>query len=100
VTRHPVPALDALRDGLHALVRERVANLVEEHRLRLPELAPLTELADPAAWFAVPGWYGGFSYRLDRTTLVVESWSRVVGGSGRRHVIDEHGTRLVDQGFV
>jgi hypothetical protein len=44
--------------------------------------------------------YGGFSYRLDGDHLIVESWSRVVGGSGQRHVIDERGTRLVADGFV
>jgi len=44
--------------------------------------------------------YGGFSYHLRREELIVESWMRIVGGSGQRHVITEHGARLVDEGFV
>ncbi|KAK3089772.1 hypothetical protein FSP39_006388 [Pinctada imbricata] len=33
--------------------------------------------------------------------VVVESWCRVVGGSGQRHEIDEEGNvKLVDEGFV
>jgi len=44
--------------------------------------------------------YGGFSYHLQREELIVVSWMRMVGGSGQRHVITEHGARLVDEGFV
>ena len=55
-------------------------------------------------WFAVPGMYGGFSYRLEaggvRPKLVSESWCRVVDGSGQRHEITPGGSQLVDEGFV
>jgi hypothetical protein len=55
-------------------------------------------------WFAVPGMYGGFSYRLEtegeESRLISESWCRVVGGSGERHEINAFGSRLVDEGFV
>ncbi|MCY4505399.1 MAG: hypothetical protein OXG35_00345 [Acidobacteria bacterium] len=55
-------------------------------------------------WFAVPGMYGGFSYRLEvddvRPQLVSESWCRVVGGSGQRHAITPGGSQLVEEGFV
>ena len=48
--------------------------------------------------------YGGFSYGFDgaasEPTLIAESWSRVVGGSGMRHAITASGTTLLDQGFV
>lgn len=102
VIRHSVdPAVrQAIQRHFHALIRERTEELVTTHRLRLPELEPLTEQEVPRCWFAVPGMYGGFNYGFVGDTLVVESWSRVVGGSGRRHVIDEHGARLVDSGFV
>ena len=78
--------------------------LIEEHGLRLPELEPLLELARPKMWFAVPGMYGGFSYRLEvdgvHPKLVSESWCRVVGGSGQRHAITPAGSQLVEEGFV
>ncbi|MFI7692415.1 hypothetical protein ACIBQ6_25330 [Nonomuraea sp. NPDC049655] len=102
VIRHHLPAgtLRSIQHHFHALIHERADDLVTEHQLRLPDLEPLTEQRHPACWFAVPGMYGGFSYRLERTRLTVESWCRVVGGSGQRHFIDEHGPRLVAEGFV
>lgn len=55
-------------------------------------------------WFPVPGMYGGFAYGLtegaDGLTLTVESWCRVFGGSGQRHVITPNSTELVEVGFV
>lgn len=55
-------------------------------------------------WFPVPGMYGGFAYELtegaDGLTLTVESWCRVVGGSGQRHIITPDSTELVEVGFV
>ena len=52
----------------------------------------------------MPGMYGGFSYRWEgmgkRARLVVESWCRVVEGSGQRHEITAEGSRLVEEGFV
>ena len=102
VIHHQLPAatLEAIQRGFHMLIHERAGDLVTDQQLRLPELEPLTEQQNPACWFPVPGMYGGFSYRLERGTLLVESWCRVVGGSGRRHVIDEHGMRLIAEGFV
>lgn len=58
-------------------------------------LEPLESL-----WFAYPGMYGGFSLSIHRGRLCVESWSRVVGGSGQAHVITENGCVLVEEGFV
>ncbi|TXK40345.1 ankyrin repeat domain-containing protein [Nonomuraea sp. C10] len=99
---HPVPegTLATIQRHFHGLIRQRAEDLVTLHRLRLPELEPLTEQADPSCWFPVPGMYGGFGYRLEPPGLVVESWCRVVGGSGQRHAIDEGGVRLLDEGFV
>jgi len=56
--------LAAIQDRFHRVIEGRVAKLVDEHGLRLPELVVLTELDRPEAWFAVPGMYGGFTYRL------------------------------------
>ena len=104
--RHRVPpgVLRKIQDHFHDVIRGRAADLVREEALRLPELEPLLELETPATWFAVPGMYGGFSYRLDlsrpEATLVSESWCRVVGGSGQRHEITCRGSALVEEGFV
>ncbi|YCK42257.1 hypothetical protein ACNF49_51925 [Actinomadura sp. ATCC 39365] len=102
VIHHRLPAetLRLIQRHFHALIHERADDLVTEHRLRLPELEPLTEQRHPGCWFPVPGMYGGFSYRLEQGSLTVESWCRVVGGSGQRHIIDEHGPHLVAEGFV
>ena len=51
-------------------------------------------------WVPYPGMYGGFSLSVHRGRLVVESWSRVAGGSGQAHVITEHGCVMVEEGFV
>lgn len=51
-------------------------------------------------WVPYPGMYGGFSLSVHRDRLVVESWSRVAGGSGQAHVITESGCVLVEEGFV
>ncbi len=76
VVRHPVNAdvLTRLEHHFHGLIRERVGDLVTKHRLRLPELTMLTEVAKPAFWFPVPGFYGGFQY-----TLEGENWRSTAG---------------------
>lgn len=58
-------------------------------------LEPLQQL-----YFAYPGMYGGFSMSIFTHRLLVESSSRVVGGSGQAHVITESGCVLVEEGFV
>lgn len=102
--RVPAPELLAIQAHFHAVIVGRVAREVNEHALRLPELAPLLELSTPRMWFPVPGMYGGFSYRLSEGSgpakLISESWSRVVGGSGQRHEITAEGSLLVAEGFV
>jgi len=102
VIHHPVPTarLILFQEHLHELIRARAGGLITDQRLRLPELEPLTELKNPVGWFAVPGMYGGFNYRLEGADLVVESWSRVVEGSGQRHTIGASGPRLTAEGFV
>lgn len=102
VINNPVPTdlLAALQKHFHEVIRGRAAHLVDGEQLRLPELDVLTELEKPAMWFAVPGMYGGFRYALDGAALVVESWIRVVGGSGEQHRITVDGAVLTDRGFV
>jgi len=91
-----LPMLDAhLQEVVDARLHGRL-----EVRLRPISTCVLTEWADEPLWFPVPGMYGGFSVRLMRNYLYVESWSRVVGGSGQAHVITRAGSTLVDQGFV
>jgi hypothetical protein len=100
----PLGVLLKIQSHFHQVIRGRAAQLVEEHCLRLPELEPLLELRVPKVWFAVPGMYGGFSYRLETSgveaKLVSESWCRVSGGSGQRHEITPRGAKLVDEGFT
>lgn len=100
--RHPLPgaAVTALERHFHSLIEKRSHELVARYRLRLPQVAVLTELSVPRMSFSVPGMYGGFYYELRGEELLVESWSRIAGGSGQRHRITVHGTTLVDEGFV
>jgi hypothetical protein len=100
----PAPELLAIQEHFHTLIRQRIDREVSKNELRLPDLTPLLELATPLMWFPVPGMYGGFKYHLGAeatpTTLVCESWSRVVAGSGQRHEITAQGASLVAEGFV
>jgi len=106
----PVPPaqLAALNWQLYQVIHGRVHDMIVEHQVRLPELGPLTEVREGAMWFPVPGFYGGFRIELlpadprvrTEAELSVESWSRVVGGSGQRHRVTGAGIELVDQGFV
>ena len=102
----PFGVLQKIQEHFHAVILGRAADLVRDARLRLPEIAHLLEAAidAEATWFAIPGMYGGFSYRLAAdgvdARLVAESWCRVAGGSGQRHEITSAGARLVAEGFV
>jgi hypothetical protein len=98
---HPVrdEILTGLETNFHRLIRQRAEQLVAEHQLRLPRLAPLTEIARPESWFPVPGMYGGFRYRLEGEELIVDSWSRIVGGSEQTHRVTADGVRLERSGF-
>jgi hypothetical protein len=105
VYRRRVPAgtLAKLQAHLHEVIRGRVDDLVRAEALRLPELEPLLELANPCVYFPVPGMYGGFEYTLQaagaNSTLAVDSWCRVCGGSGQRHLITAAGSTLIEDGL-
>lgn len=68
--------------------------------LRYPPVDVLHELPSQSVWFPVPGMYGGFHITLREHHLYVESWIRVVGGSGQAHVVTREGPVLVNQGFA
>lgn len=103
--RHKVPSetLERLQRQLHRLMNERADFLIQEHKLRLPQLSALLELEEPTMWCPVPGMYGGFRVRLKRdgTDPLLESSSacRVVGGSGQRHEITPDGYAMVEAGY-
>ena len=95
----------ALDNHLAAVIDGRISGALDHGRdpqavLRYPPISILHEVPDRRLWFPVPGMYGGFDIHLRDGYLEVNSWCRVVGGSGQRHVITEQGTTLVDQGFV
>jgi hypothetical protein len=102
--RIPLEDLMSIQRHFHRVIDGRVRRLVQQHRLRLPELEPLLELGRRKTWFAIPGMYGGFSYWLDGTgptaSLFAESWCRIEEGSGQRHKITPRGSELIEEGFV
>jgi hypothetical protein len=100
----PPSVLARIQGHFHEVIRGRANRLVEENRLRLPELEPVLEFRPRQFWFTVPGMCGGFGYWLEQdganAKIVTESWSRVQGGSGQRHEITVAGSVLVAEGFV
>ena len=101
VVRTPLltEVVQGMQRNLHALIRERAREWVEEGQMRLPELDVITEMAEPGVSFTVPGMYGGFHGKLEGDELVVESLSRVVGGSGQTHRVGKDGYVLTASGF-
>jgi hypothetical protein len=95
--------LAAIEANFHAVIRGRAAQLIEQHGLTLPQLDKSILGETRAAWFPIPGMTGGFKYWLERRglglVLITESWCRVVGGSGERHEVTDHGAKLVEEGF-
>ncbi len=106
VYRREVPSesVEMLQKRLHALIQDVSGAVLSNQRLRLPELEPMLESGDKHFWFPVPGMHGGFHYWLigegPTARLAVQSWSRVVAGSGLQFDITTERTTLVDQGFV
>ena len=103
---HPVSSnhLIALTRHFHVLVHERIKGFREVPELRLPILDPLTELNVPVLWCNIPGMHGGFSVKLTRSgdypQIIVDSWSREVGGSGQKHLIMPQGCVQLENGTV
>lgn len=85
-------------DGhLMGLIEARVRPALDV-TLRYPQAAVVHEAG--AIWYPVPGMYGGFQLKAIPEGVEAESWIRVVGGSGQRHVITRNGCQLVEEGFV
>jgi hypothetical protein len=101
--RVPIGVLLKIQSRFHNVILGRAAEHVERVGMRLPQLEPLLEFEHQQFWFGIPGMYGGFSYELQSegvdALLISESWSRVVDGSGQRHVITSAESRLVAEGF-
>lgn len=95
-----------LDDELIGRLDQRLAEVIESRtaqlpvRLRHPTVEVLTEMRTGKMWYPVPGMYGGFSIELRENHLYVESWCRIVGGSGQAHVITADRSTLVNEGFV
>lgn len=79
------------------LIESRVRPALEI-KLRYPQAAVIHEAG--TIWYPVPGMYGGFLFKAIPEGVEAESWVRVVGGSGQRHVISRNGCHLVEEGFV
>lgn len=103
---HPVSSnhLVALTRHFHVLVHERIKDFADVPELRLPILNPLTELNVPVLWCTIPRMDGGFSLKLTRSgdypQVIVDSWSRVVEGSGQKHLIMLNGCVRLENGTV
>ena len=99
----PHGVLMKIQEHFHVVIRREVAELVDRHALRLPELQPLLEVdRDESFFFQVPGMYGGFSYRLAEegvtAKLVVVGSSRM--GGWRQHDITSAGSEFVGEGPI
>lgn len=95
---------EKLLSQLHVHIRERAAEFGLIIDTALPSLDDLVRSESSMAWYTVPGMCGGFSYALRSQAaspvVDVESWSRVVGGSGKHCVLSEDSITLVSEGFV
>lgn len=95
--------LGSLNSQLAALIDDVARPALQTTRasVRYPDVILLFEDAGPdRIRFPIPGMAGGLSIELHHARLHVESWSRVVGGSGLYHVITRDRTVLVEEGFV
>lgn len=96
--------LKELEERFHALIQSRLEEFGVPLPKDLPHLEGLRATKQNPGWFDVDGMYGGFSYYLlsseSPAKLIVESWSRIIGGSGQRHLITQNSTELVEAGFA
>jgi hypothetical protein len=103
---HPVKSdhLMLMTRHFHELVHERIKEFAAIPVMRLPILDPLTEMNVPILWCPIPGMYGGFNLQLKRSgdcpQIIADSWSRVVGGSGQKHLIMPQGYVQLEDGTV
>jgi hypothetical protein len=95
---HPVSeeVLNGLEQQLHLLISGRVPGLVTEHRLRLPQRGPITELDPAQMHFPVPKMHGSFNIELRGEELTVHSFNRVRGGWAQTHLITANSIKLLE----
>ena len=90
--------IQKMEKGLHEVIKGRVGELITKNGQSLPQLAYLYEFGQ--FYYPVPGMYGGFSVSKHEKGIQSESWIRVCGGSGERHVVDRSGNvTLEEEGF-
>eukprot|EP00742_Colponemidia_sp_Colp-10_P008076 GILJ01008716.1.p1 GENE.GILJ01008716.1~~GILJ01008716.1.p1 ORF type:complete len:103 (-),score=11.34 GILJ01008716.1:196-504(-) len=98
----PPHTLSALESRFHDVIRGRVDELIKQHNVVLPKLSDFLKSGESSSYFAVPGFYGGFNFRIqgdgEDAKLITESWSRVCGGSEQTHEITATSTTLVSEG--
>jgi len=104
-TQFKTADLEVIKNFFHELILKRNEfnkNFLNYENKKLPEIT--NSVWDKEEWYAVPGMYGGFAYKLverdKKPLLISSSWCRVVGGSGQKHEITIDGCILVEEGFV
>jgi hypothetical protein len=99
-----IDELEIIQSLFHDLIRSRTGKLVDEQDLELPFISENLLFREECQYFPIPGMYGGFSYKLlldnGNLKLDISSWSRIVGGSGQRHIITRNGCNLIEKGFI
>lgn len=67
--------------NFHQMLMERAEWSICNEALCLPQLELLLEILEPKMYFSIPGYYGGFSYRLEingtETKLITKGGSRM-----------------------
>lgn len=93
-----------IQQHFHQVIQQVITEYNVATVNRLPELDVMLEFEHPMMSFPVPAMYGGFYFGLNNSfgswVLLMDSWSRVIEGSGLRHVVSPAGSLLIDAGFV
>lgn len=91
--------INKIQINFHQLITEKADDFTDiGYLLNERELLPTIDISDLniKKWFPIVGMYGGFSYQLrnkdSEFILIVEYWSRVIGGSERRCIITDKST--------
>ena len=97
--------LDVIKNYFHELIfmrNEFNNDFLNNEKKELPEIT--NGVWDKEEWYAVPGMYGGFAYKLvekdGKPLLISSSCCRIVGGSEQKHEVKTDGCGLVEEGFV
>lgn len=91
-----------LERNFHELIHKRVVEdfaFVDLSNIKMPILKiPFNNIC-ASQYIGIEGMYGGFKYTLDNSEgvlkLMVESWSRIIGGSGKKHIVTTEGSLCV-----